>query len=110
MRTLLLCGAVVGVLTAAGTPAVAADEAATGKSGMNSANSTPLSREPATKHSSDASAGKGGDKTAPTKSDVGPVKWMAPEATSKDRMSGAQTNPLYQESDSKGENPLHETK
>lgn len=117
MRTLLLCGAVGYVLIIGATPAMAADtyQAAGGKSGMSSANTSPLyeasgskgenplfegplfeeksdlrqAPKERSKHSSDASAGKGAEKAAP---------------------AASPTNPLYDESGHAAQNPLHESK
>ena len=132
MRILFIGAAVAALLLSGGLPAFATDTAAANEAaaeaGQPTAKENPLHQGgtnstvnpiqtgndrnagPRDGRESDHSAGKGNEKTTPAKSDVGPVKWMAPEATAKDRMSGAQTNPLYQDSGAKGQNPVHEAK
>lgn len=131
MRTSFIAAALTALLLSGSLPVLVADAAAANEApaegsqptdkknplqdrsqpGVNPAHADndqkPRQREGM---ASDHSAGKGTEKKTTPKSDVGPVKWMAPEVTKNDRMSGAQANPLYQESGGEGQNPLHEAK
>lgn len=119
MRILIICGAVVGALSFAETPAVAADTAqagdVAGKPGPSSAQSNPLYQDAGAKgenplyegksdlrqtprggpkHSSDASAGKGAEKTAQP----------SPPTGANERDTN-QNNPYFQNNGLSGEMP-----
>lgn len=119
MRVLLLCTAIAGAVMLGGPPARAeagnplyVPPSDTQTNPLAGSGDAVKSGGPGHAAASDASAGKGHERTAPTQP-AGPVKWSAPEMDSQQKkgaMGNVQSNPLYQDNGAKGENPLHDPK